>query len=204
MDINTLVGLMRDGGSLLLSLMSLRRSPEVKRPEVESPEEAFERLYRQPESTQKLKQMAAQKAMEAVDEELQKVEQEKKQIARGTACLPCILDHVKTCAGIVSDEAVRMARRHGIGDSEVIKRILDCGSQLNAMEREDLSVEKIAELPKWEKDIAIYAQNKSAEIRHKLNDLRSADDLEKVAVDIKQARDKIGTDYIRRRLRERH
>ena len=204
MDINTLVGLMRDGGSLLLSLMSLRRSPEVKRLEVESPEEAFERLYRQPESTQKLKQMAAQKAMEAVDEELQKVEQEKKQIARGTACLPCILDHVKTCAGIVSDEAVRMARRHGIGDSEVIKRILDCGSQLNAMEREDLSVEKIAELPKWEKDIAIYAQNKSAEIRHKLNDLRSADDLEKVAVDIKQARDKIGTDYIRGRLVERH
>ena len=97
-----------------------------------------------------------------------------------------------------------MARRKGIADKEVIQRILDCGSQLNAMEREDLSVEKIAGLSKWEKDIAIYAQNRGAEIRHKLNSIESVEDLETIGIELKQARDKIGSEYIRGRLNERH
>lgn len=194
----------RQGPAVLLNIIKNRHQPQATEIESESPEEAFDRIYGKPESTEELKLKAAQKAMQAVDEELEKIEEEKQEIAKGTACVPCCVDHFKTCVGILSDEAVRMSRRKGITDTEVIKRILDCGSQLNSMEREDLSVEKIAGLPKWEKDIAIYAQNKGAEIRHKLNSIESVEDLETIGVELKHARDKIGSDYIRGRLSGHH
>lgn len=188
-----------------MHLIGLSRSPTVEHTELESPEEAFNRIYsKETTKEQKLKFKAASIAIEAVDEELKKVEEEKEEVTEGTACVPCCADHFSTCAGILSDEAVRMSRRKGITDSEVIKRILNCGSQLNAMEREDLAVEKIARLPKWEKDIAIYAQNKGAEIRHKLNSIESVEDLETIGIELKRARDKIGSEYIRGRLSERH
>lgn len=204
MDNNLLITLMREGGGFLLRLAtSARRGGSTEPTKLESPEEAFHRLYspKTPNPAEELKLKAAEKAMEAVDEELKKAE-ESKEITEGTACVPCSSDHFSTCAGILSDEAVRMARRKGITDDEVVKRILHCSDQLNSMEREDLSAEKIANLPKWEKEIAIYAQNKGAEIRHKLNDIKSVDELESIAVELKQARDKIGGDYIRGRLRE--
>jgi len=192
----------RQGPAVLLNIIKNRHQPQATEIESESPEEAYQRIYGKPGTTEKIKLMAAQKAMEAVDQELKKVEEEKQEITEGTACVPCAADHFSTCCGILSDEAVRMARRKGIADSEVIKRILDCGSQLNAMEREDLSVEKIAGLPKWEKELAIYAQNKGAEIRHKLNSIESIEDLESIGIELKKARDKIGSEYIRGRLNE--
>lgn len=124
-----------------------------------------------------------------------------KSISEGTACIPCVNDHLSTCAGLVSDESVRMARRNGIDDDEVVRRILRCSDQLNAMEREDLSVEKIAALPDWEKAIAVYAQNETADIRHKLNNITTADELESVALQIIESRDKIGKEWLRGRLK---
>lgn len=120
-------------------------------------------------------------------------------VEAGIACLPCINNHFSVCSGLISDEALRMARRHGIGDEE-ISRVNKCLDQLNAMEREDLAVDKIKALPDWEKDLAIYAQNESASIRHKLENLTSVDDLEDAAVKIKEARTKIGKDYFKGKL----
>jgi len=117
----------------------------------------------------------------------------------GTACLPCINSHFSVCSGLISDEALRMARRHGIGDEE-IRRINKCLDQLNAMEREDLAIEKIKDLPPWEKEIAIYAQNESADIRHGLETLTSVDDLEKVAIRIKDSRIRIGSRWFKGKL----
>jgi len=94
---------------------------------------------------------------------------------------------------------MRMVRRKGIND-EIVRRILRCSDQLNAMEREDLSVEKMAYLPDWERQIAIYAQNEGAKVRHKLDSIKSADDLEDVALQIKTARDKIGMEWHKGRL----
>jgi len=122
-------------------------------------------------------------------------------ISKGTACIPCVNDHLSTCAGLVSDESVRMARRNGVDDDEVVRRILHCSDQLNAMEREDLSVEKIVALPDWEKEIAIYAQNQTADIRHKLNNINTADDLESVAILIVESRDKIGKEWMKGRIK---
>jgi hypothetical protein len=121
-------------------------------------------------------------------------------VSEGTACVPCVSDHFSTCAGLISDEAVRMARRHGIEYQEVIQRVLACSDQLNAMERDDLAVDKIQGLPEWEKELAIYAQNKGAEIRHLLNNISSVEDLERAAIEIKQARNYIGSEWHKRRL----
>lgn len=120
-------------------------------------------------------------------------------IEKGTACLPCINGHFSVCSGLISDEALRMARRHGITHEE-ISRINKCLDQLNAMEREDLSIDKIEALPQWEKELAIYAQNESAAIRHKLEHLNSVDDLEDAALRIKVSRTKIGQEYFRGKL----
>jgi len=117
----------------------------------------------------------------------------------GTACIPCVNGHFSTCSGLISDEALRMARRHGVGDEE-ISRINKCLDQLNAMEREDLAADKIKELPQWERDLAIYAQNEGADIRHKLENIKSVDDLEVAALQIKSARMKIGQDFFRGKL----
>jgi len=133
----------------------------------------------------------------ALPAETKKVEGE---VVKGTACIPCASDHFSTVAGLISDEAVRMARRSGVQDEEVVRRILRASDQLNAMEREDLSVEKIAQLPPKEKELAVFAQNKAAEIRHELNNLKSVEDLEKVAVDIRNVRDTIGKEYFKSRL----
>jgi hypothetical protein len=121
-------------------------------------------------------------------------------ISSGTACIPCCIDHYSTCAGLISDEAIRMVRRQGIENQEIINRILSCRSQLNAMEREDLSVEKIAELPDWEKEIAILAQNESAVIRHKLSEVKSVEDLESVAIQIKNDYKEIGRSWLKGRI----
>lgn len=117
----------------------------------------------------------------------------------GTACIPCVNGHFSVCSGLISDEAIRMARRHGIGDEE-ISRINKCLDQLNAMEREDLAVDKLDKLPQWEKDLAIYAQSESASIRHSLETLTSVDDLETVALKIKSTRMKIGQVFFKEKL----
>lgn len=125
---------------------------------------------------------------------------EAKQGDIATACVPCCSDHFSTCAGLLSDEAMRMVRRKGIQDREVIRRILDCSDQLNAMEREDLAPSKIEALPPWEKELAIYAQNKGAEIRHLLNNISSVEDLERAASETKRARNYIGSEWHKGRL----
>lgn len=124
-------------------------------------------------------------------------EQQTKQ--EGTACIPCVNGHFSVCSGLISDEAIRMARRHGIGNEE-ISRINKCLDQLNAMEREDLAVDKLDKLPQWEKDLAIYAQAESAGIRHSLETLTSVDDLETVALKIKRTREKIGLTFFKEKL----
>ena len=111
------------------------------------------------------------------------------------ACIPCAIGHFSTCSGLVSDEAVRFARRHGIHHDEVIDRLCACDAQLNAMERRDLAVEKIANLEPWQKELAIYAQNQSADIRHKLNNISTAEDLEAVSLQINEVHRHIAREW---------
>lgn len=104
-----------------------------------------------------------------------------------TLCIPCCIDHFSTCSGLVSDEAIRFAKRHSTDHKEVFNRICACRDQLNAMERVDLAAERVTGLQPWEKELAIYAQNQSAQIRHKLNEVSNAGDLENVGIQISAA-----------------
>ena len=68
MDINIIKALIREGGGIVMHLISLVRSPTIEHTELESPEEAFQRLYGKETTEQKLKLKAAEKAIEAVDQ----------------------------------------------------------------------------------------------------------------------------------------
>jgi len=159
--------------------------------DLESPEQAFNRIYKTP----------SEKPQKAPDKKTtNKPPQEatpQNSSLRGTACVTCSINHLSACAGLLSDEAIRFARREGVTSEEVIRRISRCQDQLNAMEREDLAVEKVAQLPDWEKKLAIEAQNKSAEIRHKLENISSIEDLENVALEIKTVRDELGKKWFK-------
>ena len=102
-------------------------------------------------------------------------------IIEGKSCLPCSSEHIGQAAALLK-EAVRFAvRDKGIKDDEVEDRVHDALLELNALERKDLTPEKIEKMRPEEQELAIYYMNKSAEIRHKLNDIKSADDLIKAS-----------------------
>jgi len=107
-----------------------------------------------------------------------------KKISGGTACLPCSRDHFTTASAVLK-EAVRFAKRpeHGIRSDEVMTRIGVALEELNAMERMDLSPDKTRGLVGREKELANWGLNTSAELRHKITAIRSADDLENVAAE---------------------
>jgi len=168
---------------------------------------SYERVARLRESLRRLlsevKEEFVEKEPLPVVEPQMRAEQKETEVVKGVACIPCASDHFSTVAGLISDEAIRMARRSGVQDEEVVRRILRASDQLNAMEREDLSVEKIAKLPPWEKELAVLAQTESAKIRHKLNEVKSVTDLEAVATDVLAAREKIGSEYFKRKLEKK-
>lgn len=115
-------------------------------------------------------------------------------ISDGTACLPCSRDHF-TIASSVMDEATRFATREkGMRDPEVRKRIQAALKELNAMERIDLSPENTASLQGKEHELATWAKNSSADIRHMITNARSPQDLERVASKLSQVAQKFGDD----------
>jgi len=98
-------------------------------------------------------------------------------IEGGTACLPCSRDHLSVSAGFLK-EAVRFANRDkGMMDEEVKWRIHDALLELNSMERGDLAPRNIEELQGRERELAKWALNKSAELRHEITKAQTVDDL---------------------------
>jgi len=116
-----------------------------------------------------------------------------------TGCVPCSISHFGTCAGLLS-EAMRFARKEGLGSNEVLDRINKSLDELNALERVDLDSEKIHFLPPGEKEIAIKALNASRATRHSLESLTTIDDLESVTADVQTIRRDVGRDWYRYRL----
>lgn len=116
-------------------------------------------------------------------------------------CVPCATGHLSTTTGLL-DESMRFARTEGIASDEVIDRMAKSLKELNAMERVDLSPEKIAWLPAWEKEIAEKALELSRATRHAIEGTRSVDDLEKAAADISTGYQEITRLYFGHRLRE--
>ncbi|MBA7568475.1 hypothetical protein ES708_10204 [subsurface metagenome] len=98
-----------------------------------------------------------------------------------TACVPCALGHFSTSAGLLN-EAVRF-KREGISSNEILDRIAKCLQEQNALERVDLAPEMLQNTTPWEKGLVEEALQQSRALRHKLERIKSIDELEQVAAD---------------------
>jgi hypothetical protein len=116
-----------------------------------------------------------------------------------TGCVPCAIGHFGTCSGLLN-EAMRFAHGDGIASGEVIDRVNMCMDELNAMERVDLRPEMIASLPRRQKKIAESALSESRQLRHRLEGIRTADELEQVAANTQTVRREIGRAWYQERL----
>jgi len=102
----------------------------------------------------------------------------------GIAVHNCAIGHFSTSSGLLK-EAVRF-KGEGITSNEILDRIAGTLEEQNALEREDLSPEKIERLPEWERAIAEEALSQSRELRHKLENIQTIEELEQVAADTKR------------------
>jgi hypothetical protein len=117
-----------------------------------------------------------------------------------TGCIPCATGHLGTCSGILN-ESLRFAHGlEGMRSPEVIDRVSMCLDELNAMERIDLRPEMTVQLNGWEKELAEKVLAESRGIRHKLEAIKSVDDLEQAAAHTQSTRKDIGRQWYRNKL----
>ncbi|MBA7689160.1 hypothetical protein ES703_97662 [subsurface metagenome] len=119
-----------------------------------------------------------QKATPTITQEPETVPQQE-DIA--TACVACALGHFSTSAGLLN-EAVRF-KAEGITSNEVLDRIAKTLQELNALERVDLTPEKIQTTPDWERELAEDALRQSRNLRHRLEAITTIEELGQAAAD---------------------
>jgi len=94
-----------------------------------------------------------------------------------TACVPCALGHFSTSSGLLN-ECVRF-KEDGITSNEILDRVAKVLAEQNALERVDLTPEKLGRSPEWERKLAERALAESRRLRHILEGLESIEQLEK-------------------------
>ena len=104
-----------------------------------------------------------------------------RQEAVATACVPCALGHFSTSTGLLN-EAVRF-KAEGITSNEILDRIAKVLEEQNALERVDLTPEKIRSAHDWERAIAEEALQQSRSLRHRLETIKTIEELEAAAAD---------------------
>ncbi|GAI59469.1 unnamed protein product, partial [marine sediment metagenome] len=98
-----------------------------------------------------------------------------------TACVPCGVGHFAGAAKLLN-EAVRF-RDDGITSNQVLDDIAGAIGELNAMERVDLTPEKLQNTSSWERPIADEALRESRKLRHRLEGISSMEEVEQAAAD---------------------
>jgi hypothetical protein len=98
-----------------------------------------------------------------------------------SACVPCAIGHFSTSARLLN-EAVRF-KKDGLTSPQILDDIAAVIGEQNALERIDLTPEKIEALPEWEKEQAQMALDKSRQLRHRLEAIQSIDELDELAAD---------------------
>ena len=121
-----------------------------------------------------------------------------KQEAIATACVVCALGHFSTSAGLLN-EAVRF-KKEGITSNEILDRIGKVLEEQNALERVDLTPEKIRSAPDWERDIAEEVLQQSRGLRHRLETIESIEELEQVAADTEGYYRRLNREWWKRRF----
>lgn len=115
-----------------------------------------------------------------------------------TACVACAVGHFSTSSGLLK-EALRF-KVEGMASHEVLDRIAGALEEQNALEREDLTQEKIRNLPQWEKPIAEEALNQSRQLRHRLETIESIEEMEQLAADTRVYYLKLSREWYRGRF----
>lgn len=117
-----------------------------------------------------------------------------------TACVPCAIGHFAGAARLLN-EAVRF-RDDGIESNQVIDDIAGAIGELNAMERVDLTPERLQKTPGWERSIADEALRESRKLRHRLEGIDSMEEIEKAAADTESYYKKINRQWYKGRFRK--
>ena len=185
------------GGSQILTKVLDKRQIKQEPMKEESPEAALERIYGKPPAhvaaeAPVVKTTPSQIIVTDVTDEVEKPK------PAGTACIPCGLSHVATCAGELN-EAVRFARED-ITSAEVSKRINHCVSEIAACERIDLAPENIVGLNPEEKVLADMMATEIRDIRHGLEWFKTKEDIEELAAKTANLQQKIGKEWLKMRI----
>lgn len=117
-----------------------------------------------------------------------------------SACVPCATGHFSTSATLLN-EAVRF-KKDGLTSPQVLDDIAAALGEQNALERIDLTPEKIRLLPDWEKEMANMALEKSRELRHRLEAVQSMEELENIAADTAEFYKLLNREWISKRLED--
>ncbi len=117
-----------------------------------------------------------------------------------SACVPCAIGHFSTSARLL-DEAVRF-KNEGLTSPQVLDDISAVLGEQNALERIDLTPEKILALPEWERDLADMALERSRDLRHKLENIQSMEALETLAAETEAFYKKLNREWLSKRLEE--
>lgn len=115
------------------------------------------------------------------------------------ACIPCALGHFSASSGLLK-EMLRF-KGEGIASNALIDRIAGVLEEQNALEREDLTPDKIERLPKWQKPIAEEALTQSRQLRHRLEAIQSTDELQQLAADTRSYYIKLSRQWYKGRFR---
>ena len=115
-----------------------------------------------------------------------------------TACVPCAIGHFSGAAKLLN-EAIRF-RDEGIGSNQVLDDIAGAIGELNAMERVDLTPERLQKTPGWERAIADESLRESRELRHRLEGISSMEEIEKAAADTESYYKKLNRQWYKGRF----
>ncbi len=115
-----------------------------------------------------------------------------------TACVPCSIGHFAGAAKLLN-EAIRF-REDGIESNQVLDDIAGAIGELNAMERVDLTPERLQKTLGWERDIADKALRESRKLRHRLEVISSMEEIEKAAADTESYYKKLNREWYRSRF----
>ena len=182
MKINIVAMLVQEGGKLLSEILRIRQfSSHSKTTLLE-----IDKAYKSPPAPA----IETTPLETSVSSSVSSETSPSKATAVETGCVPCSLGHIGTCSGVLN-EAMRFARKDGM-NVEVVDRINICLDELNAMERVDLRPQMIENLPGWEKELATETLNESRAIRHKLESVKTVEDLEHLAAKTQEIRNKVG------------
>jgi hypothetical protein len=197
MDTNILAVLIQEG-SKILSQSLRNRTPQSQPTTIDSVEK-----YVQDSELRLLPYAAPTQPAPAGAIQIN-VNQEQPYVPKATAiatgCIPCAMGHFGTCSGILS-ESIRFSRTpEGLASPEVIDRVNMCMDELNAMERVDLRPEMTYQLTGWEKDLANKALSESRSLRHKLEGLKSIEELEEASAMTQTTRKAIGREWFQKKL----